>query len=64
MSYFAHLRITDENGNNIAHVSPHGELKVDLVELGTGGEALTELKKIRRLLEIFLNQEIREEDLG
>lgn len=60
MSYFAQIRILDEDGENVAHVGKEGELWVRLE--GTE-EILIELKKIRRHLELLNDEEIKEEDL-
>lgn len=71
MSKFGSVRITDEDGNEIVQVIS-GALLVtgsigggaDSENLGDdGGDLLTEVKKIRRALELILNEEIKLEDV-
>lgn len=71
MSKFGSVRITDEDGNEVVQVVG-GALLVtgssggssESENLGNdGGDLLTEVKKIRRALELILNEEIKVEDL-
>lgn len=64
MSYFANISIRDEEGKNVAIVTDQGELKVT-----QGTNSLTiqtwtaiELARLRRILELILGEEVKEED--
>ena len=71
MSKFGSVRITDEDGNEVVQViggalltTGSGSGSSDSENLGDdGSDLLTEIKKIRRGLELILNQEIKVEDL-
>ena len=60
MSYFAQIRILDEDGENVARVGKNGELWVKLEGLE---EVLIELKKMNKHFELLNDEEIKEEDL-
>ena len=60
MSYFAQLRIVDENGN-VIFVSKSGELKVEIE--GLEG-VLLELKKVNLHLSEVSGLELEDEDVG
>lgn len=71
LSKFGNVRITDEDGNEVAQVVGGallvtGNLGGDSASESTGedgGDLLIEIKKLRRLLEIALDTEIKVEDL-
>lgn len=71
MSKFGSVRITDENGDEIVQViggalltTGSGSGSSASENLGDdGSDLLTEIKKIRRGLELILNHEIKVEDL-
>jgi len=64
MSYFANIAIRDEEGNNVAIVTSNGELKVTegTASLTVNTWQMIETTRIRRLLELILGEEVREED--
>jgi len=58
MSYFAQLRIVDENGNTA--LVTEGELWIKMEGMK---EILTELRIMNKHLALLNNEEIKEEDL-
>lgn len=58
MSYFAQIRIVDENGNSALVTEGQMWIKLEGTE-----EILTELRIMNKHLAIINNEEIKEEDL-
>jgi hypothetical protein len=64
MSYFANISIRDENGENVAVVTSNGELKVTQGTTSISVQTWTaiELARLRRVMELILGEEVKEED--
>lgn len=60
MSYFAQLRIVDENGNTV-FVTKSGE---QWIKIGILDELLLELKKLNVHLSTASDMELKDEDVG